>query len=137
MSKYLYIPAFAVLLCALVYLLYRRGLVTSKCIKAVLFLFQPGRSADRATVDACTGWVSHAGRFRGGQTYVFTLDMRLSRGEAAVLLLDSGKRELLRLDCHTPTAAVTLDGQSRYFLRWNFRDATGRCELRWQPYSEA
>ena len=81
----------------------------------------------------CAGWASHAGRFSGGQTYVFTLDMRLSRGVAA-FLLDSGKRELLRIDCHTPTGVVELDGQNRYLLRWAFLNATGRCELRW-PYS--
>lgn len=61
--------------------------------------------------------------------------MRLLRGAAAAFLLDSGQQELLRIDCHTPTGVVELDGQNRYLLRWTFRDATGRCELRWQPYS--
>lgn len=114
MSLYWYVPSFAGYLCALVYLLYRRGLVTSKCIKAALFLFRPGRSADKATVDDCTGWVSHAGRFSGGQTYVFTLDMRLSRGVAA-FLLDSGKRELLRIDCHTSKAWWSWTGRADTF----------------------
>ena len=50
MSQYWYVSSFAVLLCALVYLLYRRGLVTSKCIKAALFLFRPGRGADKVAV---------------------------------------------------------------------------------------
>ncbi len=80
MSQYWYVSSFAVLLCALVYLLYRRGLVTSKCIKAALFLFRPGRSADKATVDDCTGWVSHAGRFSGGQTYYYLRYAPVKRG---------------------------------------------------------
>ena len=63
MNKYLYFAAFALLAGIFVYLLYRRGLIVSKSIRAVLFLFQPGDGLDRATVDACTGWVRHAGRF--------------------------------------------------------------------------
>ena len=37
MSKYLYFAAFALFLCALLYLLYRRGWIASKQISAVLF----------------------------------------------------------------------------------------------------
>ncbi len=135
MNKYLYFAAFALLAGIFVYLLYRRGLIVSKSIRAVLFLFQPGDGLDRATVDACTGWVRHAGRFRESRSYVFTLDAQLSAGEAEVLLLDSGKQPLLRLDRHTPTATVQLDGERRYYLHWTFRSAAGKCRLRWQPYS--
>lgn len=120
--------------CALLYLLYRRGIAVSKRIRAVLFLFQPGSSMDRVTVDSCTGWVRHAGRFCEGRSYVFSLDTQLSAGEAEVLVLDGGKRPLLQLDRHTPAAAVKLDGPGGYFLRWTFRHATGKCELRWEPY---
>lgn len=135
MSKYLYVPAFAAILCAVCFLLYSRGIMVSKCVKAVLFLFRPGRDMDEATLDSCTGWVRHAGRSRDSRTYVFTLETQLSAGEAEVLLLDGEKEPLLRLDRSAPTGTVTLSGGSWYFLHWAFQGATGRCRLRWQPYS--
>lgn len=71
--------------------LYRLGMVTTKSIRAVLFVFRPGKNTDRVTADRCTGWVSHAGRFSESGVYSFTLDARLSQGEVQVLLLDQGK----------------------------------------------
>ncbi len=53
MLAYLIIAA---LMGALIYLLYRQGLASSKCITAVLFVFRPGRQADSAFLDSCTGW---------------------------------------------------------------------------------
>lgn len=131
MSKYLTFAVFAVLLGAFVYLLYCRGIAVSKHIRAVLFFFQPGSGEDRVTVDACTGWVKHAARFRESRRYTFALETHLSKGEVELLLLDRERRQLLRLDRHTPTGTAELDGRSRYFLRWRFQNATGKCELHW------
>ena len=100
-------------------------------ISAVLFQFLPGKGGDSVSVDSCTGWVRHAGRFRESRTYVFTLSPQLSAGAVEVLLLDSGKQPLLHLNRHTPTGVVALDGKGRYFLHWTFQSATGKCALRW------
>ncbi len=117
--------------CAGVYLLYRQGFAMSKSISAVLFAFRPGKDADRATLDSCSGWVSHAVRFRESRTYGFAFDGQLSRGNVAVTVLDREKQPLLQLDRQTPAGQVELDGNSRYYLRWEFKSATGKCELRW------
>lgn len=115
----------------LFYLLYREGLAVTKVIAAVLFVFRPGKHGDSASLDSCTGWVRHAGRFRQSGTYRFCLDCRLSKGSAVVTLLDRQKRELLRLSQGHPTGKIELNGTARYYLRWEFKQATGNCELRW------
>ena len=115
---------------AVIYLLYRRGLAVTKCIAAVLFVFRPGRDADRVKLNSCTGWVRHVGRFQQGRVYEFFLESRLSKGTAEVFLLDRKKRPLLQLNGQSPTGTVKLEG--RYDLRWEFQNATGQCELRWR-----
>lgn len=117
---------------AVVYLLYRRGLAVTKSIAAVLFVFRPGRDADRAKLNSCTGWVRHMGRFRQGRTYEFSFEARLSKGEAEVSLLDRDKRPLLKLNRQSPNGGITLTEDGRYYLRWDFQNATGQCELSWR-----
>ena len=115
----------------LIYLLYCQGFIATKRISAVLFVFQPGKQADRVSLDSCTGWLRHARRFRQSGTYKFRLDYRLSKGSAGVSLLDNQKRELLRLSQDNPVGELELDKNARYYLRWDFKHATGNCELHW------
>lgn len=115
----------------LFYLLYRQGFAVTKSIAAVLFIFRPGKQADSASLNSCTGWVRHAGRFQRSGIYAFCLDCRLSSGSAAVSLLDDHKRELLRLSRENSVGEIELNGAARYYLRWDFQHATGTCELRW------
>lgn len=61
----------------------------------------------------------------------FCFDCRLSSGDAEVVLLDSQKRELLRLNRHQSAGELKLDGTARYYLQWDFHRATGICELHW------
>ena len=67
---------------------YWGAIATTKCIKAILFVFLPRKTGDKVKLDACTGWVRHMGRFYENRTYTFALDARLTKGEAEVLLLD-------------------------------------------------
>lgn len=110
---------------------YLRSIATTKSIRAIRFVFHPGKHLDRATLEACTGWVRHAGNFPESKIYAFVLQTRLSKGSAEVLLLDQQKRPLLRLGEHAPTQAIALEGKGRYYIRWEFQHATGQCELRW------
>lgn len=126
-----YFAAFMVIFCAVTYLLYRRGLAVSKCIRALVFVFRPGKDGDQATLDSCTGWVKHGGRFREGGRYAFSLDDRLTKGEAEFSLLDEKKRTILRLDRRLPEAEIELEGKSGYSLRWAFSGASGKCAVRW------
>ena len=115
----------------LIYLLHRQGFAVTKSIAAVLFVFQPGKRGGRASLNSCTGWVRHRGRFRKSWIMKFCFDCRLSSGDAEVVLLDSQKRELLRLNRHQSTGELKLDGTARYYLQWEFHRATGICELHW------
>lgn len=127
-----YYLIFFLALGAVIYLLYRRGLAVTKCIAAVLFVFYPGREKDRAKLNSCNGWVRHVGRFRQGQTYEFSFGDQLSKGEAEVSLLDREKRPLLKLNRQSPTGTIKLGENGRYYLRWDFQNATGQCELSWR-----
>ena len=115
----------------LIYLLHRQGFAVTKSIAAVLFVFQPGKRGGRASLNSCTGWVRHRGRFRKSWIMKFCFYCRLSSGDAEVVLLDSQKRELLRLNRHQSTGELKLDGTARYYLQWEFHRATGICELHW------
>lgn len=114
-----------------VYILYRRGAVVSKSICAALFVFKPGKSSDRITLESCTGWVRHGVRPRESREYEFSLTEELTAGKASVALLDREKRQLLKLDGQCPGGRVELEAKGRYYLRWEFSKAAGRCELRW------
>lgn len=122
---------FIPLIGVLFFLLYREGLMVTKRIAAVLFVFRSGKQGDSASLDSCSGWVRHMGRFRESRIYTFQLDCRLSKGSAVVTLLDRRKRELLRLNQDSPAEEIELSENGRYFLRWEFQKATGNCELRW------
>ena len=114
-----------------IFFLYRQGLMVSRSTRAILFAFWPGRYQDKAELDSCTGWVRHVGRFRESRTYEFTLDCQLSKGNVKVTLLDRKKQVLLLLHQGSPAGHIELDGKARYYLRWEFHSATGKCELRW------
>ena len=107
------------------------GIAVTKSISAIQFMFWPGKNKDRAALTACTGWVKHMGRFYESGTYTFVLDAQLSKGDAEVLLLDKKKQPLLKLNRQSPSQTIDLDEKNRYYLRWEFQNASGRCELRW------
>lgn len=116
---------------AVICLLYSQGFAVTKSIAAVTFVFRPGKAADTAALNACTGWVRHRVRFRENRTYEFVLDSRLSKGDAEVSLLDEKKRPLCKLDRLAPHGRMELEGKRKYYLYWKFNGATGKCGLRW------
>ena len=72
------------------------------------------------------------GRFYENRTYSFALDAQLTKGNVEVLLLDKKKHTLLKLNRQFPSQTIDLDGgNNRYYLRWEFKSASGKCELRW------
>ena len=131
MEPWMFWLLFAPVFGFVMYQLYCHGIGVSKSIAAIVFIFHPGKDADRATVDSCSGWVSHVGQFHESRIYEFALEARLTQGDVEVLLLDQERQPLLRLNRWCPGGCVALDGNSRYFLRWEFSSASGQCELRW------
>lgn len=125
-----FIVFFAVVF-AFIYILYRQGFAVLRRTSAIVLVFRRGKNEDKATLDSCTGWAKHAGRFRESKTYEFLLDAQLSKGNVEVILLDRKKQPLMKLNPQSPTCKIELDIRNRYYLRWEFKDATGKCELRW------
>ena len=120
MKPWLDILALGTVTGVVIYLLYCRGIAVTKSVAAVLFVFQTRKSEDRAALNSCTGWVRHMGRFR----------RRGTNGDAAVSLLDKEKRELLCLNRYVTTGSIELE--SRCYLHWEFKGATGKCTLYWK-----
>lgn len=131
MNHWFYFALFMTFFCAGMYLLYRRGIAITENKRAILFIFRPGKNTDRANINSCTGWVRHIGRFHESRIYQFVLDARLSNGETELCLLDRKKQPLLKLNQHCPTGTIKLDAKNKYYLRWEFQNATGKCELSW------
>lgn len=52
---------------------YWGAITATKCIKAIVFVFLPGKAADKVKPDACTRWVRHMGRFYENRIYAFAL----------------------------------------------------------------
>lgn len=129
MKLWLWLPAFG----AVIYLLYRRGIAVTKSVAAVFFAFRPGKRGDSAALNSCSGWVQHAGRFCGNEgTYTFTFNCRLTKGEALVWLLNEKKEKLLCLNRQLTAGSAEIHRGERYYLRWEFMGATGKCTLHWQ-----
>lgn len=119
--------AFAVLM----YLLYQEGIAVTKRITAVLFVFRTQKNRDCVSLDSCNGWAQRVVRFRESRLYEFHFTCQLSKGHVEVVLLDSHKRELLRLSPHKIIGNIKLSQEKRYYLLWEFQSSTGKCELRW------
>ena len=111
---------------------YRKGFLTSKRIAAALFIFRRSENGESATVDSCSDSLRHTVRFPESRSYQFHFHGGLSKGDVEIVLSDAKKQPLLRLNRCAPTGVVKLDKNNKYFLRWEFRKATGRCELSWE-----
>lgn len=116
---------------ALKNLSYFLGVAITKRISAIALIFRPGKNSDKAALNTCSGWIRHRGRFYESRRYTFVLDVQLSKGDVAVFLLDKKKQPLLKLTSQIRSQGIDLDEKNRYYLRWEFKDATGRCELHW------
>lgn len=57
--------------------------------------------------------------------------MRNCQRGAELFLLDRRKRPLLKLNRPRPSGRVELYAGGRYYLRWEFTNATGKCEAIW------
>ena len=123
--------AIVVVVSAVIYILYCQGFAVLRRTAAIIIVFRHGKNADRAILDSCTGWVKHVGRFHESKTYEFFFDAQLSKGNVEVILLDRKKQQLMKLNPQFPTCKIELDVRNRYYLRWEFKGATGKCELHW------
>lgn len=126
----LFIAFFAAVF-AFIYILYCQGFAVLRRTSAIMIVFRRGKNADKATLDSCTGWVKHTERFRESKTYEFFLDVQLSKGNVEVILSDRKKQPLMKLNPQSPVDKIELDVRNRYYLHWEFKGATGKCELRW------
>ena len=110
---------------------YFRSIAVTKSITAIMFALHRDRNSDKATMKSCTGWARYMGRFFESGTYELTLDTQLLNGDVGVVVLSKNKESLMKLNRQSPTGKIDLDRKNRYYLQWEFKSATGKCELRW------
>lgn len=106
--------------------------LTVKSITALLFVFLPGKNEDFAKLGSCNGWLRRQVRLRENYAYEFSLDLQLSQGDVCVSLLDRHKQLLLKLDSLSPAGRLEINARDRYYLRWEFKGASGKCRLHWE-----
>lgn len=111
---------------------YPPGMVVRKSIAAMVIIFRPGFDRDTATLRSCSGWLEHPLYYPGAGEYAFWIDCRFTKGNAWIELRDVQKHVVLRLDPKLSEGSVELQAGARYFLHWEFMNASGECELRWQ-----
>lgn len=112
---------------------YPPGMMIYKSIAAVVFIFSPGFDRDFATLRSCSGWVEHVLYYPGAGEYQFFLGCPFAKGSAWVELRDAKKQVVLRLDQTSGRGRAELSAEGGYVLHWEFMDASGKCELGWQP----
>lgn len=106
-------------------------LAVVKSIRAFTFVFQPRKREDRVLVGRATGWARHRLIIDHSAICSFHFSDSLSNGKAGVSVLNANKEPIAELDQNHPDAAVFLESEQKYYLRWNFEKASGQCELHW------
>ncbi len=102
-----------------------------KSIRALTFFFRPGRHEDSVMITRGTGWVRHRLIVESSALYSFRFSGSLSDGNAEVSILNAKKEPLAKLDPDHREEDIFLEAENKYYLKWDFRKASGQFDLRW------
>ena len=127
MTKLLLIFA---LLGGIMYLLYINGYMVFNNKKALTFI--GSQRGNKASFTSCNGWMKRVVKFSESRNYAFDLDVKLSKGDMQVELLDGKKQPIMRLDGNNPKAVIEIDANKRYYLVYRFNKASGSYELKYE-----
>lgn len=117
------------LLAGLGYLLYVHGYLLVNAVRALSFI--GSIRGNQASFSSCSGYIKRIVRFQADKTCTITLEAELTKGEVTMELLDSAKKELMRLDASCPQATISVEKRKKYYLLIRFKSATGKYVLRW------
>lgn len=122
---------FAVVMIVMCY----NGVLQFQCKAALLFTGERLPDGERLVMESCTGRVSRTVKFSEDGKYEFSLETELTGGSAEVIILDSHRVEIARLDSDTTHSSAFLNKGERYSLRWKFSRTSGKCCIRWKKLS--
>ncbi|MCM1577427.1 MAG: hypothetical protein NC078_01345 [Ruminococcus sp.] len=112
--------------------LHLNGLVDTACKAAVKFVRTREKDGERLSLLRCTGVITRVVKFDEDRTWEFTLDPELTNGNVSVTVLDRRKTELIRLDGDNSADTADFNKGERYYIKWNFKSASGDCSLKWE-----
>lgn len=96
------------------------------------FPFRTQHNQIEARFASCHGWERWRLPLRAGGLYRLQLDTKLSSGELAVEIRESGTGLLLTLDEYSPAATLAAQKGKRYTATVQMRGASGSYTLSWE-----
>lgn len=123
---------FMIIFAVVMILLCYNGILDFQCKAALLFTGNRLPDGERLVMESCTGRVSRKVKFSEDGKYEFSLETELTGGSAEVIILDSHRVEIARLDGDTTHSCAALNKGERYSLRWKFSHASGECRIKWE-----
>lgn len=121
------------LLPVIYYVLYSSGYMITGSKSAKAFVGKNrGTNAFWTQFVECSGELKKVAKFRKSKEYKFHLDVGLATGNVAVKLLDKEKNVVMLLSPELPDATITVDKKQRYYMVYQFEEATGSYEMTWE-----
>ena len=115
---------------ALMYFLYINGYMVFNNKKALTFI--GSQRGNKASYTSCNGYMKRVVKFKESRNYAFSLNVKLSKGDMRIELLNDKKQMIMRLDENNPKAAVEVEADRRYYLVYRFDKASGNYELKYE-----
>ena len=112
------------------YLLYINGYLPMNAKRAIMYVGFMGNR--KATFASCTGYTKRVIKFRESKDVQFHFDLKLSKGDVTMELLDAAKECILKLDRSNTNAVIPIDAKKRYYLVFRFKSASGSYLLSWE-----
>lgn len=118
----------------LLYVLYDRGYLPVKSMRAIHFIGNMGAGTNRASAafGSATGQIRRVLRFKESKPYEFIFKGKISKGTVQVCVLESNKIPELVLDNDCPSGIVHAVKGQKYYLVIRFQNATGEYTLTWK-----
>ena len=130
MDKFIAFIALPMMMGIIFYWLYINGYFVINAKRALVYVGSMG--GRKASFTSCTGYTKRVVTFRETKTVNFHFDLELSKGEAAMELLDASKNCILRLDSSSLHAQIPIEAKKRYYLVFHFKSASGHYLLTWE-----
>lgn len=122
-----------ILLAPVLYFLWINGYMSLNVKRAMLYIGKRGKNYRGATVDSCSGYVKTVFKVKESRNYQFALDLTQEKGNIFVEIHGSNKECAEIFDYNNKEKTIFLDCNKRYYLKFNYKQATGNVKLSWKP----
>lgn len=124
-----------IILAAVMTCLYLNGAFEFQIKAALVYVHKRLADGEKMTVNRCTGISRRVIKFKEDGKYEFSFETELTGGSAEVMILDSHRVEIARLDSDTARTTAAVNKGERYFLCWKFSHVSGELRIGWERQS--